>query len=676
MSRGRTDRGRAFAVAGVVAALTVTLVTPATAQSAFEDVIVVLEHPSSAAAAAAATSDLAGRYGIQVGHRYKHALAGFAGRLPAGRRAALERDPRVRLVESDLSVERAGEVATGIRRAGASANEVLLAAGSAALVDADVAVLDTGIDAAHPALDVVHAIDCSAVADGLRTSCSVGGDRDPIGHGTHVAGTIGARVDGSATVGVAPGARLWSIKVFSDEGAGYLSGVLAGLDHVVEHADTVEVANLSLEVLGSSQALDDAITQASEAGVTVVVAAGNTAVDVAAVAPAGHPDAITVSALADYDGKPGGKASPPAGCSYGPDDGLASFSNFGTGVDLIAPGTCILSTLPGGIYGLASGTSMAAPHVAGAAALLASSGLEVAEIRETLVVAGSTDWDPSSDPDGVQEPLLDVSSFQPGLLAPAFETSRLTTYTTRTGWEAHLAADVTGNGRADLVSYHPSNGSWWVTSSRDDGSFASPRKLTTYQTRTGWEAHLAADVTGNGRADLVSYHPSNGSWWVTSSNKDGSFSSPKRLTTYTTRTGWEAHLAADVTGNGRADLVSYHPSNGSWWVTSSNKDGSFSSPKRLTTYTTRTGWEAHLAAGVTGNGRADLVSYHPSNGSWWVTSSKDDGSFASPRKLTTYSTRTGWEAHLAADVAGNGRADLVSYHPSNGSWWITRKVGG
>jgi hypothetical protein len=92
---------------------------------------------------------------------------------------------------------------------------------------------------------------------------------------------------------------------------------------------------------------------------------------------------------------------------------------------------------------------------------------------------------------------------------------QVATYTTRSGWGAHLAADVTGDGRAELLSYHPSNGTWWMTSVRSDGSFRSPRLLATYTTRSGWGAHLAADVTGDGRAELLSYHPSNGTWWKT-----------------------------------------------------------------------------------------------------------------------------------------------------------------
>jgi hypothetical protein len=202
------------------------------------------------------------------------------------------------------------------------------------------------------------------------------------------------------------------------------------------------------------------------------------------------------------------------------------------------------------------------------------------------------------------------------------------------------------------------------------------RLLTTYTTTTGWGAHLAADMTGNGRADLVSYHPSNGSWWITSSRPDGTFHAPRRLTTYTTRTGWTAHLAADMTGNGRAELVSYHPSNGSWWLTSSRPDGTFEAPKRAGTYVTRDGWEAHRAADVTGNGRAELLSFHPQQSPWFISPSRPNGTFGPQEVFTIYATTGGWAAHVAADVTGNGRADLLSYHAARGRWWATMTVPG
>jgi hypothetical protein len=248
---------------------------------------------------------------------------------------------------------------------------------------------------------------------------------------------------------------------------------------------------------------------------------------------------------------------------------------------------------------------------------------------------------------------------------------QVVSYATTRGWAAHLAADITGNRRGDLLSYHPGNGTWWVSKARNDGTVAGPQRLASYVTKDGWQAHLAADVTGNGRAEVLSYHPGNGSWWRTSARTDGSLATPRRVATYGTRTGWGTHLAADFTGDGRADLLSYRPSTGAWWLSPARSDGTFAAPRHVTTYGTRTGWETHLTADLTGNGRADLLSYHPGNGTWWLSSPRSDGTLSSPRLLTTYGLRSGWGAHVAADLTGDGRASLLSYHASSGAWWIT-----
>jgi DNA-binding beta-propeller fold protein YncE len=249
------------------------------------------------------------------------------------------------------------------------------------------------------------------------------------------------------------------------------------------------------------------------------------------------------------------------------------------------------------------------------------------------------------------------------------------TYGTKDGWDAHLAADVDGDGRDELVSYHRPTGRWWATSTKADGTAKAPRLLTTYpeQVREGWGAHLAGDMNGDGRDDLLSYQVASGQWGVTWSLANDKFDGPWVLTTYATKTGWGAHLAADVTGNGRAELLSYHPSNGRWWVSIRQGDGSFAT-RTLTTYGTRKGWAAHVAADLNGSGRADLVSYHPTKGRWWVTSVTADGVFRPPSLVTTYGTTTGWAAHLAADVDGDGRAELLSYHPARGRWWLTASV--
>jgi subtilisin family serine protease len=213
-------------------------------------------------------------------------------------------------------------------------------------------------------------------------------------------------------VGVAPGARLWAVKVLNDSGSGYISEIVAGIDWVTARASTIEVANMSLGCQCSSQALNDALTRSTNAGVVYVVAAGNSARDAATFSPANHPQVITVSAVADFNGTAGGGAG--ATCRADVDDTFADFSNFGSAVDLAAPGVCITSTWTGGGYATISGTSMATPHGSGAAALyILEKGVGQSFGRWSTVLGGlRSQWAvPQADPCGFSggksaEPML------------------------------------------------------------------------------------------------------------------------------------------------------------------------------------------------------------------------------------------------------------------------------
>lgn len=354
-------------------------------------------------------------------HVYSHALNGFAASLGPTQLAALRTDPRVLSIELDQAVSIAGqETPAGIQRIFAPGNSNIDIDGVDDLrVDVDVAVIDTGIDATHPDLNVFRSTNCSGGSP-LRMSCGSGGSDDN-GHGTHVAGTIGALDNGIGVVGVAPGARLWAVKVLNSQGSGYMSWIVAGIDYVAANSASIEVANMSLGCECSSPAMDTAIANAVANGVVFVVAAGNNGKDASTFSPANHPDVVTVSALADFNGQPGGGAAPT--CRADQDDTLADFSNFGPVVEIAAPGVCILSTVPGG-YATYSGTSMASPHVAGAAALIASRNNpanknDVLAIRGSLINAGNFGWFDDSG-DGIKEPLLDVSNaalFNPVMVA-------------------------------------------------------------------------------------------------------------------------------------------------------------------------------------------------------------------------------------------------------------------
>jgi subtilisin family serine protease len=352
------------------------------------------------------------RHDTAVKHVYRHAVRGYAARMSARAAASIARDPRVAYVEQDQVAHTfAQEVPTGVRRIFADDNPSLGIDGQDdERVDVDVAIIDTGLDSDHPDLSIAGGIDCTGGGP-FSSSCTEGTFEDGNGHGTHVGGTVGAIDDGLGVVGVAPGARLWGVRVLDDGGSGYMSWIVAGIDWVTANAATIEVANMSLGCECSSAAMDDAITSSVAAGVVYAVAAGNSDKDASTFSPANHPDVITVSALADFDGEPGGAASPT--CRTDQDDTLADFSNFGPLVELAAPGVCIRSTWLDGGYHTISGTSMASPHVAGAAALLAStrttaSKADVDAIAQILIVEGNLDWTDDSG-DGVTEPLLDVS---------------------------------------------------------------------------------------------------------------------------------------------------------------------------------------------------------------------------------------------------------------------------
>jgi subtilisin family serine protease len=332
----------------------------------------------------------------------------------------IQNDPNVAYVEpvQIFGIE-SQTLPTGIDRSGADKSSTMPGDGQGNVSDVTVAIIDTGIDLDHPDLNVIM--------NETFVAGTPNGDDDN-GHGTHVSGIVAAKDNSEGVVGVAPGANLVALKVLDHNGRGTTPDIIRAIAWVTAHSESIDVVNMSLGG-GNSQAMNDAIDKAVDSGVTFVVAAGNDHRDAIASSPANSPDVITVSAIADSDGKCG--ASGPA-TTRGPDDSFATYSNYGRVVDIAAPGTNINSTYPNGQYRVSTGTSMAAPHVAGAAALwmsenrklglddpfpvqvrdaIISSGIRNAAVEQCIEDRGyfsrEMDWDRSI------EPLLFITSLAP-----------------------------------------------------------------------------------------------------------------------------------------------------------------------------------------------------------------------------------------------------------------------
>lgn len=310
-------------------------------------IVVFTRSVADPAAEAAAVVRAAGP-GAQLHHVYANALKGFAATLPPQALTGLRNNPRVESIEPDQTVSlqtTQSDATWGLDRI----DQHFLALSSTYSYERTGAgvtafIIDTGIRPDHVDFGGRVGPGYTAILDGRGTA-------DCNGHGTHVAGTVG----GSAW-GVAKSVALVPVRVLDCRGSGSWSGVIAGVDWVAASTARPAVANMSLGG-GKSSAVNAAVAGAAGKGVTMVVAAGNSTADACSYSPASEPSAITVGATTRTDA-------------------AASYSNWGACIDLYAPGSSITSAwyTSSTATNTISGTSMASPHVAGAAALVSEAG--------------------------------------------------------------------------------------------------------------------------------------------------------------------------------------------------------------------------------------------------------------------------------------------------------------
>ena len=353
------------AAAATPAALPTGTILEADRSAAIADSYIVTFRPGTRAAdVPAAAQRLVRRYGGAVRASYT-AVSGFHAEMTRTQAARLAAHPAVRSVEQDARITADGvqkNPTWGLDRIDQTALPLSKSYtyGSASGVTAY--VLDTGIRTSAKEFG-------GRARAGFDAITRNGGAEDCNGHGTHVAGTIGG-----ATYGVAKDVKLVAVRVLDCQGSGSYSAIIAGIDWVTRNATKPAVANMSLGGT-TSKTLDDAVKKSIASGVTYALAAGNDDKDACRQSPARQPDAITVAATDNTDTR-------------------ATFSNYGTCVDIFAPGVKIVSASSSSDTATKtmSGTSMASPHVAGAAALVlgADPGLTPAQVRDALVSHAST----------------------------------------------------------------------------------------------------------------------------------------------------------------------------------------------------------------------------------------------------------------------------------------------
>ena len=487
-----------------------------------------------------------------------------AGTFPEAALDGLSNRPDVRYIERDGTMEAIGgtgdidsadsEVPWGVDRVDAEKAHAAGATGAGA----HVAIIDTGIDSDHPDLQANLGAG-TAFVDARGPYAEPWDDDD--GHGTHCAGTAGAVDNGSGVVGVSTEATLHAVKVLDKDGSGSWSDVAAGIQYVGEQG--WEVGSLSLGG-GRSSVVEDACNYAAGQGVLLVAAAGNSSEDVGTFAPATYDTVVAVSATDSSDG-------------------LASFSNYGTDIELAAPGVSITSTYPGG-YATLSGTSMACPHVAGAAGLVMASGTSASDARFQLKSAAEDIGLASSEQGaGLLDAEVTAGSSDS---APSVSWANPTDGTTVSGEVSlRIAAtdDEDDTGTLDVV-WRIDGGEWQAASASSSGDYTATWDTTAVDEGSHTLEARTTDSAGNVAAAIVSVTVDNVNEppsldWVSPTGGDTvAGSAGIELSASDDRTADDALTVEWWVGDDTAQTATYDAGSGTYtdtWDTSGLTDGEY-----------------------------------------------------------------------------------------------------
>jgi subtilisin family serine protease len=559
-----------------------------------------------------------------------------------------------------------------------------------------IAILDSGVDKNHPFLaGKVVSEGCYSSTYGNATSVCPNGVAETTApdsglncpttisgcaHGTHVAGIAAGR--GPNMSGVAKDANIIALQVFSkvDDATAcgsnptpcvlaYVSDQIKALERVLVLSNTMSIAAVNMSLGGGQYSSNCDATQTSRktaidnlrsVGVATVVSSGNSSYTSAIGAPACISSAVSVGSTDD-------------GSSGTTSDAVSGFSNASSSLSLLAPGRWIASSVPNGGYSSYSGTSMAAPHVAGAFAVLKqrSANASVSRILNALTSSGQSITDSRND---LTKPRIRIANALQALdKKPAFDfdgdgradvalfrstdnvwyiqNSSNGSYNIKqfgaTG-DTVAPADFDGDGKTDISVFRSSTGVWYRLDS-SSGNFSA------VSFGTVGDLPVPADYDGDGKADLAVFRPSTGTWWILQSGNGA-------VSTQNFGLAEDKPTIGDYDGDGKSDIAVWRPSTGAWYRVNSGSGSLFVQAFGLA-------GDKPVPADFDGDGKTDISIFRPSDGKWYRINSSNNLFEVNSFGLLE-------DSPTAADYDGDGKADIAVFRPSNGIWYILRSTQG